>query len=108
MALTLKISSDMAFNWTMSWILRIFSPASQESEKQDHDLSKEVKGTSDLIQEIFPHDAQKQGYDFIKEGPYDLSQERKIDILKEWELNESTYSSDSSLLIPLSMLSPSS
>ena len=90
----------MAFNWTMSWILRIFSSASQEAEKQGHDLSKEVKGQSDLVQEIFAHEAEKQGHDLIKEGegPHDLSQEKAIDILKDWELTESTYSSNSSYL----------
>ena len=84
----------------MSWILRIFSSASQEAEKQGHDLSKEVKGQSDLVQEIFANKAEKQGHKLIEEGegPYDLSQERKIDILKEWELNESAYSSNPSYL----------
>ena len=84
----------------MSWILRIFSSASQEAEKQGHDLSKEVKGQSDLVQEIFAHEAEKQGHDLIKEGegPHDLSQEKAIDILKDWELTESTYSSNSSYL----------
>ena len=112
----------MAFNWFMSLISTIFSYGNQEAEKQGHDSSKEVKGSSDLIQEncahktkkqdhdaskedkgpsdldIFAHKAEKQGHDLIKEdkGSSDLSQEKTIDNLKDWELTDSIYSSDSS------------
>ena len=58
----------MSIDWTMSWLSRIFSSASQKAEKQGHDLSKEVKGQSDLVQEIFANKAEKQGHKLIEEG----------------------------------------
>ena len=61
------------------------------AEKQGQDLNKEDKGSSNLCQEIFAQEAEKQDHELIKEGegPHDLSQE-KIDILKDWELIESS------------------
>ena len=66
-----------------------------KAEKQGHDFNKEDKGSSNLCQEIFAQETENQDHELIKEGEstHDLSQE-KIDILKDWELTESKYSSD--------------